>query len=125
MSTIENYLLISLFFVFLLVFYRWLKRYLQRNDITESFPYVYPFDKTELSGRETVQIELPRSSAVRIEILSDGGDVVDMAFEGDLQKGTHIQGFDCSVLEQGSYELRITFSNQVTTRTFRVVRSGE
>lgn len=114
--------MVSLFFVFLLVFYRWLKRYLQRNDITEPFPYVYPFEKKALNGREIVQIELPRSSAVRIEILSDGGEVVDLTFEGELQKGTHVQGFDCSILEPGSYELKITFSNQVTTRTFSVDR---
>lgn len=122
MSTLENYLLISLFFVFLLVFYRWLKRYLRRNDITESFPYVYPFEKKELYGRETVQIELPKGSAVRIEILTDDGDVVDTAFDGNSEKGTHIYGFDCTVLNPGAYDLRITFSNQITTRSFIVPR---
>lgn len=123
MSLLEKYLLVSLFFVLLFVFYRWLKRYLHRNEIQESFPYVFPFDGNVFNGKEVVRFELPQKSNVRIDILSESDALITEVHAGDLDRGTHIIGFDCSQLESGKYQLRITFSNQVTTRPFSVVRS--
>lgn len=122
MSQLEKYLLISLFIVFLLVFYRWLKRYLHRNEIQEAFPYVFPFEGSDTDAKRVVRIELPLKSHVRIEIRSLAGTVVQHIFDGDLPRGIHQQGLDLTKLEPGGYELRITFSNQVTTRSFEVKR---
>ena len=125
MSTLETYLLLSLFFVFLLVFFRWLKRYLRRNEIQEAFPYVQPFEyEDSLSGKKVlrkqdfVRMELPYKSHVRVEVLMDSKTVVLEVFAEDLKEGEHEILLDCSSLDSGSYILRITFDNQVTTRSF-------
>lgn len=117
MSKLEQYLLLSLFLVFLLVFYRWLKRYLQRNEIQEAFPYVFPFEGDDTDIKRVIRIELPQKSPVRIELRSLVGHVVLHIFDGELSQGTHRHGMDLSSVEPGQYELRITFSNQVTTRS--------
>lgn len=123
MSPLEKYLLVSLFFVFLFVFYRWLKKYLQRNEIQEAFPFVFPFEGKVFNGRETLRFELPQQSEVRIEILDESDALISEEYSGELERGTHIHGFDCTVLDPGNYQLRITFSNQVITRPFSVDRS--
>lgn len=117
MSQLEKYLLLSLFVVFLLVFYRWLKRYLQRNEIQEQFPYVFPFEGEDTDVKRVVRIEMPQKSMVRIEVRSAGGAVVVHVFDGELARGVHQKGIDMDTLQPGTYELHITFSNQVTTRT--------
>lgn len=120
MSSLENYLLLSLFVVFLFVFYRWLKRYLQRNEIQELFPYVAPFEKRPLRGKEMVHFELPYKALVRIDILNDADLCVLPVSEQELPKGNHMQMFDCTDLPKGRYQLRLTFPNQVTTRQFEL-----
>jgi hypothetical protein len=116
MSLLEKYLLLSLFLVFLLVFFRWLKRYLRRNEIQERFPYVYPFGKEMLGGQEVLKLELPQKAQVRIEVIERSGHFHSLAFEGELPAGLHQLNFDCSGIRPGSYDLRLVFPNQVTTR---------
>lgn len=120
MNSLENYLLFSLIAVFLLVFYRWLRRYLHRNEIQESFPYVFPFDKELLHGMEVVKVELPQKGTVQMDILSNAGEVLRTVPEVVLAAGTHTLSLDCSGLTPGIYSLKLVFSNQVTTRSFRV-----
>jgi hypothetical protein len=120
MSTLERYILIGVATVFVVVFLRWLKRFLRRNEIQESFPYVFPFGKSTLSGRESITIELPYGDHVRGELLSQNGAVVRQLFGESLKKGTHTLGMDLHGLPPGEYTLRLHFSAQVTTRQVRV-----
>jgi len=120
MSSLEKYLLTSLVFVFLFVFYRWMKRYLHRNEIHEAFPYVYPFDNDILSGMEVLRIELPQKELVRVEILDHHGKSLRTAHDAELVKGVHSIGLDCRGLDSGSYELLIQFNKQRTSRSFTV-----
>jgi hypothetical protein len=120
MSQIERYILIGLATIFVVVFLRWLKRFLRRNEIQESFPYVHPFGKGSLSGKEVLGIELPVGDKVRVEVYSDNGKMVLFLFEEVLKQGSHQKGIDLSELPKGSYTLKITFSNQVTSRQIKI-----
>ena len=120
MSQAERYILIGLVAIFIVVFLRWLKHYLRRNEILESFPYVYPFGKSTLNGKEILIFELPSSDTVKAEVLSSDGGVVLFLFESKLRPGKHEQVIDLSSLPYGNYQVKITFSNQVTTRSIRI-----
>ncbi len=120
MREIERYILIGLVTIFVVVFLRWLKRFLRRNEIQESFPYVHPFGKGTLTGIEVLAFELPARDNVKTEIFSDNGLMVLFLFEESLKEGSYQKGIDLSELPKGSYTLKITFSNQITSRQINV-----
>ncbi len=120
MTGLEKYLLVSLSLVFVFVFLRWLKRYLRRNEIQESFPYVYPFGKNALSGVEALRVELPQKTQVHVQVLSASGQLVRELPSAEFAQGEHSLPLDCRGLEPGAYELCIRFNNQMTTRSFVV-----
>ncbi len=124
MSTIEKYILTTLVVIFVVVFARWLKRYLRRNEIQESFPYLFPFEKNPVDMHQIIRIDLPNKARVKGEILLSNGDVTQVVFEEVLEKGIQVKGMHTDALSDGMYELRITFPNQVTTRSFEVRRSA-
>jgi len=122
MSTIEKYILTTLVVIFVVVFVRWLKRYLRRNEIHESFPYLFPFEKNPVDAHQIIRIDLPHNARVKGEILLPNGDVKLVVFEEVLEKGIQTKGMHTDSLSDGMYELRLTFPNQVTTRGFEVRR---
>ena len=122
MSTIEKYILTTLVVIFVVVFVRWLKRYLRRNEIHESFPYLFPFEKNPVDAHQIIRIDLPNRARVKGEILLPNGDVKLVVFEEVLEKGIQTKGMHTDSLSDGMYELRLTFPNQVTTRGFEVRR---
>jgi len=122
MSTIEKYILTTLVVIFVVVFVRWLKRYLRRNEIHESFPYLFPFEKNPVDAHQIIRIDLPNKARVKGEILLPNGDVKLVVFEEVLEKGIQTKGMHTDSLSDGMYELRLTFPNQVTTRGFEVRR---
>lgn len=123
MSTIEKYILTTLVVIFVVVFARWLKRYLRRHEIQESFPYLYPFEKNPVDMHQEIRIDLPNRARVKGEILLPNGDVKQVVFEEVLEKGIQTKGIHTDSLSDGMYELRLTFPNQVTTRSFEVKRT--
>jgi len=113
MSTIERFLLVSAIILFIIVFYRWLTRFLRRKDIQGSYPYVFPFDGA--LGSETVlKVDLPTRTNVAFEILTDEGSLIKKYPEKEYPPGVHAIDMDCSDIEKGSYELKIHFSNQTS-----------
>lgn len=122
MSQLEKYILVTLFVVFAVVFARWLKRFLRRNEIQEKFPYVFPFDSVVVEDNQLIRIELPQAQRVKGELVLPNGDVVDILFDEPLQAGIQTKNMRTAHLESGMYELRITFTNQVTNRKIEVRR---
>ena len=113
MSTIERFLLVSSIILFLVVFYRWLTRFLRRKEIQGSFPYVFPFEEP-LSRNAIIKVDLPKRSIVAPEILDHNGVLVLKVPEKEYPQGVHSIDVDCSPVENGKYELKIRFSNQTS-----------
>lgn len=122
MSQLEKYILVTLFVVFAVVFARWLKRFLRRNEIQETFPYVFPFDSTVVEDNQLIKMELPFPQKVKGELILPNGDLVELLFDETLQAGIQTKNMRTVQLANGPYELRITFSNQVTNRKLEVKR---
>jgi hypothetical protein len=122
MSQLEKYILVTLFVVFAVVFARWLKRFLRRNEIQETFPYVFPFDSTVVEDNQLIKMELPFPQKVKGELILPNGDLVELLFDETLQAGIQTKNMRTAQLANGPYELRITFSNQVTNRKLEVKR---
>lgn len=113
MSTIERFLLVSAIILFVIVFYRWLMRFLRRKDIQGSFPYVFPFEG-KLTGKSVLKVDLPNRTNVAPEILSDDGVLIEKFPENEYPMGIHSIELDVSAIETGVYELKIRFSNQTS-----------
>lgn len=122
MSQLEKYILVTLFVVFAVVFAKWLKRFLRRNEIQEKFPYVFPFDSVMVEENQLIKMELPHAQKVKGELVLPNGDLVDLLFDESLQPGIQTKNMRTAHLKNGSYELRITFANQVTNRKIEVRR---
>jgi hypothetical protein len=120
METLERFLLVSAIVLFAIVFYRWLLRYLRRNEINDPYPYLFPFEKQPLSGKEVLKFDMPYAARVKAEVFSDQGRMLFISFDQEISKGIHLMAFDVSSLPQGAYELKITFPNQVIRRPFSV-----
>jgi hypothetical protein len=113
MSTIERFLLVSAVVLFVIVFYRWLMRFLRRKDLQGSFPYVFPFEGA-LSGRAFLKVDLPNRTMVSPEILSEEGSVIVKFPDKELSAGLHSIELDLANIDPGVYELKIRFSNQTS-----------
>jgi len=113
MSTTERFLLVSAIILFIIVFYRWLTRFLRRKDIQGSYPYVFPFEGA-LVGRTALRVDLPSRTTVAPEILTNEGSLVKKFEEKEYASGVHSIDIDCSGIDTGSYELKIRFSNQTS-----------
>lgn len=120
MINIKSFLLVSAIVLFVFVFYRWLTRYLRRNDITVPFTYLFPFDKEFFSGIDFIKLDLPFDAHVRAEVISQKGELMMVAFEDDLKKGIVEKQIDFSKVESGKYNLRIVFPDQTITRFIEV-----
>ena len=114
MTNIERTLLITAIILFIIVFYKWLMRFLHRKEIQGTFPYVFPFESKTLSGVEVLKIDLPAHSVVAPEISNQDGEVVLKLNERELSAGIHSIDMDLSNLQKGIYELKIRFSNQTS-----------
>lgn len=120
MESLERFLLVSAIVLFIFVFYRWLLKFLRRKDISGNFPYLHPFSNQTLSGREVLVFELPTTTRVIARIHTHNGDVVAACFDEEFKSGKHQKQIDTTGVPSGAYELRITFSNQVTTRRIEI-----
>jgi hypothetical protein len=120
METLERFLLVSAIVLFVVVFYRWLLRFLRRKEINDPYPYLFPFEKPALNGREVIKLDMPYPAEVRAEVFNLQGEFLFKPFEETIQKGVHQMAFDVSKLPTGNYELKLTFPNQVIRRPFRV-----
>ena len=117
METLQRFLLVSAIVLFVVVFYKWLTKYLRRKDINDPFPYLFHFDKEFLSGKEALKFDMPYASAVRAEVYTESGDRLFPAFD---EKGVHSMALDVSSLPTGSYELKVSFPNQTVRRPIKV-----
>lgn len=116
----RNVLLITLFILLAVVFYRWLLRYLRRKQIQKKFAFLHPLKSESVSGKpEKLRLELPYKSSV-ICICANGSDRV-LIFEGDLEAGTHDLEWDVSGLSDGPCELEVKLPDQKITRRIEVV----
>jgi hypothetical protein len=120
METLQRFLLVSAIVLFVVVFYKWLTKYLRRKDINDPFPYLFHFDKEFLSGKEALKFDMPYASAVRAEVYSESGDRLFTAFDQKIEKGVHSMALDVSSLPTGSYELKVSFPNQTVRRPIKV-----
>ncbi len=113
METLERFLLVSAIVIFIYVFYRWLLKYMQRKEIQGSFPYVFPFE----GDHTKLKFELKSKGHVKIELYSgDGSALVKPLYDQDLSEGTYEIPLELKNIPSATYELRITFPNQVTKR---------
>ena len=114
MSTIERFLLVSAIVLFVFVFYRWLMRFLHRNELQGSFPYVFPFGEKTLAGKQELKVDLPRKSIVNASIVdASGKDVLEIC-NSEYNPGVHSIAFNCEGIAPGAYEVKIRFSNQTS-----------
>jgi hypothetical protein len=120
METLERYLLVSAIVLFLFVFYRWLLKYLRRNDVQGNFSYVYPFAALEGQTPRQVKFEIPQNCEVRGVLWSIEGKEIRQIFSDTFQKGTHTREIDIRGLEAGVYLLKLYFPNQVVERSIRI-----
>ncbi len=118
MESLTRYLLVSAIVLFVIVFYRWLIRYLRRNDIQQVFPYIYPFQSRDFNGSEQLKIELPAHANVLAEIYHHEHGMIREVLRRDLPAGTHEFAIDTSGLAPSAYELKITLPNQTIKRPF-------
>jgi hypothetical protein len=120
MESFSRYLLVSAIVLFVLVFYRWLLRFLRRKDIQGHFPYLFPFSSTELQGIIEVKFELPVQSKVGISIHKPDGSFIELLLEKNYGAGLQTTTIDLSPYAAGWYELRVQFINQTTTRKIKI-----
>lgn len=120
METLQRFLLVSAIVLFVIVFYKWLMKYLRRKDYNDPFPYLFPFESEVLSGVETLKFDMPYASQVRAEVYSENGERLFIAFDQEIAKGIHQLVCDVSSLPSGNYELKISFPNQTVRRPIKV-----
>ncbi len=120
METLQRFLLVSAIVLFVIVFYKWLMKYLRRKDINDPFPYVFPFEREVLSGEELLKFDMPYASQVKAEVYSESEERLLTAFDQEIKQGIHIMAFDVSSLPSGNYELKVSFPNQTVRRPIKV-----
>ncbi|HKK39131.1 MAG TPA: hypothetical protein VJ949_06920 [Cryomorphaceae bacterium] len=120
METFQRFLLVSAIVLFIIVFYKWLMKYLRRRDINDPFPYLFPFEKDVLSGQEVLKFDMPYKSQVRAEVYSTDEQKLFTAFDQEIEKGVHQMAFDVSSLPSGTYELKVSFPNQTLRRPIKI-----
>jgi hypothetical protein len=116
METLQRFLLVSAIVLFIIVFYKWLTKYLRRKDIVGPFPYIFPFEREVLSNEEIIKLDMPYSAVVKAEVYSKEDVKLFTAFDQKIEKGIHQMRFDTSSLPSGEYELRVEFPNQTIRR---------
>lgn len=123
MEELRIVLLISAIVLFIIVFYRWLLKYLHRKEIGVKFTYLFPFEREVFMGKEKLKLDLPESNHVRAEILTTtNGELVLLAFEGILKQGICEMDIDFDQVQKGEYNLKIILPDQIITRYIRVDR---
>ncbi|NEN24426.1 hypothetical protein G3O08_13020 [Cryomorpha ignava] len=123
MVNIKYFLLVSSIVLFLFVFYRWLTRYLRKNDINIPFAYLFPFENEKLKGIETLKFDLPLEALVRAEVVRENGELVTVIFEEQFKTGIHTKEINLSSVANGTYNLRFCVPDQTITR-FIVIANG-
>ncbi len=120
MESITRYLLVSSIVLFGFVFYRWLLRYLRRNELQATFPYVFPFARQLFTKPESLRFELTLAGNVVVKLSGEDGRILAVLLERNFAVGTHDVELDFSNLAAGAYELKIEFPNQTTTRHIKL-----
>lgn len=123
MVNIKYFLLISAIVLFVFAFYRWLTRYLRRNDINIPFAYLFPFEQQKLTGTKKIKFDLPTESLVRAELVRENGELVTVIFEEKFKIGIHDREFNVSKVANGSYNLRLCLPDQIITQ-FVIISNG-
>lgn len=124
MVNVKYFLFFSAIILFVLVFYRWLMRYLRRNDINIKFAFLFPFDKPYFSHRDNIKIDVAITGMVRAEIIStSSGEVVSVLFEELLDPGIQTKEIDFSPVADGDYIFKIIFPDQTITRFIRIQKN--
>lgn len=116
MENLKHFLLISSIVLFVFAFYKWLKRYLRKNDITIPFTYLYPFESERFDGSGSIKFDLPIDAMVRAEIIKENGDLVTVVFEERFKTGIHSKEINLSMVASGNYNLRLCLPDQTITR---------
>jgi len=116
MENFKSFLLISSIILFVFVFYKWLKRYLRRNDINIPFTYLFPFENEYFKGESSIKFDLPMEAMVRAEIVRESGEVVSVIFDERFKIGIHRKEMNLSDVANGTYNLRLSLPDQTITR---------
>lgn len=116
MDNLKYVLLISAVLLFVFVFYKWLTRYLRRNDINVKFTYLFPFDESYICRKGKVKMDIAVDGFVRGEVVRENGELVMIAFEEQLKSGIHDKEIDFTPVASGSYIFRIVLADQTITR---------
>lgn len=121
MEELKIVLLISAVILFIIVFYRWLLRYLHKDEISVKFSYLFPFDKEVFKGTERLKLDLPEPSLVRAEVLeTSNGELLHLVFDGRLEQGISEMIIDFAHVQNGDYHLKIVLADQSITRFIKV-----
>jgi|SRR5690554_5080733 len=124
MENLKYALLISGGILFALVFYKWLTKYLRRNDINIKFTYLFPFEEPYICRKGNVKMDIAIDGSVRAEVLNENGELVMVAFEEPLKSGIHEKEIDFTTIASGSYVFRIVFPDQTITRYIQINHEG-
>lgn len=124
MVNLKYFLLISAVILFVYVFYKWLTRYLRRNDINIKFTYLFPFEGSYICRKGNVKIDIAVDGFVRAEVVRENGELVMIAFEEQLKSGICNKEIDFTPVASGSYIFRIVLADQTITRYIRVNHEG-
>lgn len=116
MENLKNFLLISSIILFAIVFYKWLMRYLRRNDINIPFTYLFPFENESFGSISSIKFDLPIESIVRAEIVTEAGELVAVVFEERFKIGIHSKEMNLTEVANGKYNLRLCLPDQTITR---------
>jgi|SRR5690554_1115376 len=120
MVNLKYFLLISAVLLFAFVFYRWLTKYLRRNDINIKFAYLFPFDGAYICRKGNLKLDIAVDGIVRAEVVRENGELVMVAFEEQLKTGIYDREIDFTPVASGDYIFRIVLSDQTITRYIRV-----
>lgn len=116
MESLSKYLLVSAIVLFVLVFYKWLLRYLQRKEITQEFVYFFPFENTCLRESEILKVDMPYRATISAALYLPDGGFVKHLYEAELAKGIHHLELDFSDVQNSAYTLQIKSPFQLTRR---------
>ena len=119
---IRNVLLVSAIVLFIVVFYRWLLRYFRRNQLVDTYVYVHPFPRGNISGKLKIRIEIPEERLIACYVFPATPSEADRVkvYEAQLEAGDHEFEFDTVPHGDGDYIFEIESRNQSIRRRVRI-----
>lgn len=118
-DSIAKYLLVSAIVLFVIVFFKWLKRFLRRKEIQQKYAYLYPLENKQLNNI-SLRIEMPFKGDIAIFIYDSFGNLQMKTDAASFDKGEHKFELNIKELPKGKYDLIIHTPHQKIRRYFEI-----